>query len=55
MPDPVQTTFLFVPECPSLIVLPQDELEALRELVARLLLQAIRRQETDKVDDEKRK
>lgn len=55
MPNPVQTNFPFIPKRPSVIVLPPDELEELRALVARLLLQAIRRQEIGEVDDEKLK
>ena len=55
MPKQAQEAFPFGSGRPSVIVLPPTVREELRTLVARLLLQAIRQQQTREGSDEERK
>ena len=55
MPSQAQKAFPFGSGRPSIIVFPPTAREELRTFVARLLLQAIRRQQTREGSDEERK
>jgi hypothetical protein len=55
MPNQSQTTFLTRSERPSVVALPPAVREELRTLVARLLMQTIRQQQSEEENDEKRK